>query len=1015
MIVAAGLCSAQTFNLTVPYNPLLHFAMGNTGSFSSADGERKQSKRKNKTGATDVATRAKQVVGDSVRDLQANIHSQIKLLEEQDHPAAHFLDSVCGAYMDDRDDPRRGRRTASFYSEDFNSDEEDERTFSEDETTAASDYNGKRGRGKEKRRDDPSEAGDTASFLESDYESQEQKGRPAKKKTGAGSQSFESEGEDSYSRNEGESEKSTVISAEEPAKIGASNNMPVPLASSFAKRCYFTKAGIGSTTQHYEGLTLTGNVVLMLAQAMKLKGCPTICDEDLRRVEQTYPNQFSRLPDELLLSSGWRRISKYCHFSYKAIPDGVPFFHSKQRLHPNGGYYFLLASAVGMVRPIDVEPLTRDTLVLLETDFPGPCDAAPKALIEDPDQWTLVDKFCFFSGGPINTDEDVYYQAVFDGNAIFMLAFLSPSLTPTELYKLDINPEGGEPGLPTVASVQEVESVYDLTDRDFDDLRLYHLGPCRALPQYILQPNAWTKVLPNHFLVAREIALQRAEEYERATYGGIGTTGLASMMTGPLAIMQQRTLLADPARSVASSSFSQPPSGIDPGMQFMMAHQLHHQHGHHVVSDAIPIDYGGISMQPMMQHPHQVPLHTVGMQFIGVPHPFSPEEEMIPMDEAQESSSQPMSRATGIDPPEDEPPSLTRRGEGGDEDPRFAGQHAHYSQAHMHPYGYNDQHRKEIHAYPDSDISLEDKQPLYPNNPRPRKSFHEENQMHYHDDHQSTGQLVPHYPVVERPTMSGSLKDTRYSSAQRRIAYNNDGQPVNGQQKITSGENLSYYEEPEQDGYYAHRPDSLGYHPQTSLDYTKDSPVGYEDDPVHDEETPSRPLERSIKHNFSDDPSSSHGLPKNSNQSQMTSDISHTSSAMRGARELLKRNRQKRLDIATRRSQDPPYIAEPSYSPKDVPSPHSDSFSGSEVTSIVSATSSAWTENSSAPERSSRRALILQMAKARMKNNKSGGASLSNEHHSELMGTYSITEEEKKLDGPAEDEKTDIDIAGDLD
>jgi hypothetical protein len=64
----------------------------------------------------------------------------------------------------------------------------------------------------------------------------------------------------------------------------------------------------------------------MLAAAMKLKGCPTICDEDLRRVEQTYPNQFSRLPDELLLSSGWRRISKYCHFSNKPIPDGVPFF-----------------------------------------------------------------------------------------------------------------------------------------------------------------------------------------------------------------------------------------------------------------------------------------------------------------------------------------------------------------------------------------------------------------------------------------------------------------------------------------------------------------------------------------------------------------------------------------------------------------------------------------------------------------------------------------------------------------
>jgi len=149
---------------------------------------------------------------------------------------------------------------------------------------------------------------------------------------------------------------------------------------------------------------------------------------------------------------------------------------SRHRLHPSGGYYFLLAAAVGMVRPIDVEPLNRDTLVLLETDYPTQCDAAPPVLIQDPEQWTLVDKFCFFSGGPINTDEDVYYQADFDGNPIFMLAFLSPSLTPSELYKLD-----DEEPLASVFAVEEVESVYDLTERDFDDLKLYHLGPCRAL------------------------------------------------------------------------------------------------------------------------------------------------------------------------------------------------------------------------------------------------------------------------------------------------------------------------------------------------------------------------------------------------------------------------------------------------------------------------------------------------------------------------------------------------------
>ena len=290
-----------------------------------------------------------------------------------------------------------------------------------------------------------------------------------------------------------------------------------PLASGFAKRCYFTKAGIGRNTQHYEGLTLTGNTVLMLAAAMKLKGCPTICDEDLRRVESTYPNQFSRLPDELLLSSGWRRISKYCHFSLKPLPDGVPFFHSKQRCHPNGGFYFLLCSAVGMTRLMDVEPLNRDALVVLQTDFPMTCDKAPSFLMEDPNEWTLVNKFCFFSGGPVNIEEDVYYRAELGGTEIYMLAFLSPSLSPKELYRLESSPSGKdtvvEP-LKSIAAVEEVESVYDLTERDFDDLKLYHLGPCRALPPYLLHPQSWTKVLPPHFIAARNEALIIAQEWE---------------------------------------------------------------------------------------------------------------------------------------------------------------------------------------------------------------------------------------------------------------------------------------------------------------------------------------------------------------------------------------------------------------------------------------------------------------------------------------------------------------------
>ena len=397
--------------------------------------------------------------------------------------------------------------------------------------------------------------------------------------------------------------------------LDSSKLLSQPLASGFAKRCYFTKSGIGRTTQHYEGLTLTGNTVLMLASAMKLKGCPTICDEDLRRVEQTYPNQFSRLPDELLLSSGWRRISKYCHFSYRALPDGVPFFHSRRRCHPNGGFYFLLCSAVGMTRLMDVEPLNRDALAVLQTDFPVSCEKAPRYLMEDPEEWTLVNKFCFFSGGPINVEEDVYYRAELGGKEIYMLAFLSPSLSPEELYRLKPGKGGGVGGggnkgaqdvetnannnhlepLKTVAAVEEIETVYDLTERDFDDLKLYHLGPCRALPPYLLHPEAWTKVLPPHFVAARDQAMIKAMELEKR-FPGVAQPS-PSMSRGP---QDNRSAMAAGSGGVGNNSEyvelggrgRHTPGSRAPGMT---------PQG---MGPTFTPQYGG--MPPPMMHPHHL-------------------------------------------------------------------------------------------------------------------------------------------------------------------------------------------------------------------------------------------------------------------------------------------------------------------------------------------------------------------------------------------------------------------------
>ena len=347
----------------------------NSGGSGRKSGGHKSSSRRDSdkddpdlppTTAEEVAARAQQVAGETVQSIQQGFQKSIKKLEDQDHPAAHFLDSVCGAYMDDphhhHGSGRRHKGGASI-GDSFYSSDDDEATLSEDdETTKSSDFRG-RGRSRHRRRqDDPSEA-ETESFIDSDYDSDRRhsssRHRSGKKKSSSRgrssrhdsekspSDSFESE-DDSFDDGGGRrgrrssdrhghqdndtgtdgSASGVVTKMEEVGAItpGSTGGISKPLASSFAKRCYFTKSGIGKTTQHYEGLTLTGNVVLMLAAAMKLKGCPTICDEDLRRVEQTYPNQFSRLPDELLLSSGWRRISKYCHFSHKPIPDGIPFF-----------------------------------------------------------------------------------------------------------------------------------------------------------------------------------------------------------------------------------------------------------------------------------------------------------------------------------------------------------------------------------------------------------------------------------------------------------------------------------------------------------------------------------------------------------------------------------------------------------------------------------------------------------------------------------------------------------------
>jgi hypothetical protein len=78
--------------------------------------------------------------------------------------------------------------------------------------------------------------------------------------------------------------------------------------------------------------------------------------------------------------------------------------------------------------------------------------------------------------------------------------------------------------------------------------------------------------------------------------------------------------------------------------------------------------------------------------------------------------------------------------------------------------------------------------------------------------------------------------------------------------------------------------------------------------------------------------------------------------------------------------------------------------SGSDITGSAVSGSSVWTDNSGPTDRTSRRALILQMARARMKNNKESPAN-----------KFAPTIAEEDRDGTATVATDNIDLTGDLD
>ena len=281
-----------------------------------------------------------------------------------------------------------------------------------------------------------------------------------------------------------------------------------------------------------------------LPSSMKLVGCPTICDDDIRRMDTLYfAKTCRRLPEELRLSSNWTRVAKHCSFSGRPIPDGVPFFYARRKTVDENGrsilgrFCYLRADVVCANSTVegqeevnsngDSRPLGPQDLMYLLAEYPKVCDSLPSNILEDPAEWSLIDKFCFFSGAPIKAD-DTYYRASLDGKDIYLLVVLSPAVTARELFQLETNRAQGR-GIGrqlleelrkelvplNVKEVKGMDRVYDLSPADFDSLRERHYGSYQKLPRRLVDPSEWEKVVPPSFLAAKEEAMRRAVDYEK--------------------------------------------------------------------------------------------------------------------------------------------------------------------------------------------------------------------------------------------------------------------------------------------------------------------------------------------------------------------------------------------------------------------------------------------------------------------------------------------------------------------
>lgn len=549
-------------------------------------------------------------------------------------------------------------------------------------------------------------------------------------------------------------------------------------------------------------------------------------------------------------------------------------------------------------------------------------------------------------------------------------------------------------------------------------------------------------MLPPHFLAARELALRRAQDYGNSyddasqqryhsNAGGVIEEDYVASTAGSNFDAEE----ADRQRQYELRIYNQQQQMFDEQMEPPASP---YGDDHHQITEDEPYDSGYPPHDSDFVHNQSIVQHEMGPTTMD--HTLPMDEAIAAMSHFRSGPPAPLAAPLRMDPPEDEPPSLRKRGYYGGHSVSsadYSSQRSSYKDGEsFQGSAYQDAAYQDGLAYGGSEYYHEEERLRRRNEEIHTGNYSSQgNGDEYYGDHNSVERAPSEGDNDSRghDNIHGFNRAKIQSEDKFNTEYHNDSvhEEFHHSDHFQDGtDNLEpsdeYYDDfhasfVQHPGYHGQHMEQGHYDPpvdefNSPMSETDSMPFSDPDFEVPDDEFENFGLESKESNDDYSPRRRNPELPPPSPRSPQDSELSQ-SSALRGAQELLRRNRQRRLEIA-RRARDLQRMEYAQHSmgaedestepTVDLPTPRSqetggtwDSNSDFTTSQMSGEGSSVWTDDN--PDRSSRRALILQMAKARMK--------------SHGVNKQSHFDEEKKLESTPDviPSTNDIDLTGDLD